>query len=194
MFDHFFADPATLFKGALAGLVFGFLLQKGGVTRYQVILGQFLLKNFIVLKVMVTAIIVGGVGIYAMRAMGMEVALHIKNAALLGNVLGGLIFGVGMALLGFCPGTGIAALGDGARHAIPGVLGMLVGAALYAEVYPFMKSRVLGIGDFGKVTLDTVTGLSPWWFIVLIAVAGIAGFIYLERWEKRRASVALDPS
>lgn len=186
MFEHFFADPATLLKGALAGLVFGFLLQKGGVTRYQVILGQFLLKNFVVLKVMLTAIIVGGVGIYAMRAMGLEVALHIKNAALLGNVLGGLIFGVGMALLGFCPGTGVAALGDGARHAIPGVLGMLVGTALYAEMYPLMKSQVLGVGDFGKVTLDSVTGLSPWWFIVLMAVIGIAGFIGLERWEKSR--------
>lgn len=187
MFDHFFADPATLFKGALAGLVFGFLLQKGGVARYQVILGQFLLKNFIVLKIMLTAIIVGGTGIYAMRAMGLEVALHIKNAALLGNVLGGLIFGVGMALLGFCPGTGVAALADGARHAIPGVLGMLVGAALYAEVYPIMKSEILGIGDFGKVTLDSMTGFSPWWFIVLMVVTGIAGFVALERWEKRSA-------
>ena len=186
MFEHFFADPTTLFKGALAGLAFGFLLQKGGVTRYQVILGQFLLKNFTVIKVMLTAIVVGGVGIYAMRAMGMEVALHIKNAALFGNILGGLIFGVGMALLGFCPGTGVAALGDGARHAIPGVLGMLVGAALYAEVYPFMKSEVLGVGDFGKVTFDAVTGLSPWWFIALTAVIAIAGFVGLERWEKRQ--------
>jgi uncharacterized membrane protein YedE/YeeE len=187
MFENFFADPVTLFKGALAGLVFGFLLQKGGVTRYQVILGQFLLKNFTVIKIMLTAIVVGGVGIYGMRAMGLEVALHIKNAALLGNVLGGLVFGVGMALLGFCPGTGVAALGDGARHAIPGVLGMLVGAALYAEAYPFMKSEVLGIGDFGKATLDSVTGLSPWWFIALTAVIAIVGFVGLERWEKGRA-------
>ncbi len=187
MFENFFADSMTLFQGALAGLVFGFLLQKGGVTRYSVIVGQFLLKDFTVLKVMLTAIIVGSVGIFGMRAMGSEVALHIKNATLFGNILGGLIFGVGMAILGYCPGTGVGAMGDGSRHAIPGVLGMLVGAAIFAEVYPFMKAEVLGVADLGKATLDSVSGLSPWWFIALMTAAGIAVFVVLERWERSHA-------
>ena len=185
MFEHFFAEPMTLFQGALAGFLFGFLLQKGGVTRYSVIVGQFLLKDFTVLKVMLTAIIVGSAGIYGMRAIGLDVALHIKNATLLGNILGGLIFGVGMAILGYCPGTGVGAMGDGSRHAIPGVLGMLAGAAIFAEVYPFMKTEVLGIADLGKATLDSISGLSPWWFIALVTATGIGVFIVLERWEKR---------
>lgn len=185
MFEHFFADPKTLLMGGVTGLAFGFLLQKGGVTRFNVILGQFLLKDFTVLKVMLTAIVVGGVGIYGMRAGGMDVPLHIKNATLLGNLAGGLIFGVGMALLGYCPGTGVAAMGDGSRHAVFGVLGMLVGAGLYAEAYPWMKSEVLGVGDLGKATLDTVTGLSPWWFVLGLTVIAIWGLLTLERWEAK---------
>ena len=80
------SDPKTLFFGALVGLVFGFLLQKGGVTRFRTIVGQFLLKDFTVLKVMMTAMIVGGIGIYAMRAGGLDVALHVKSTAVLGNI------------------------------------------------------------------------------------------------------------
>lgn len=183
MFDGFFADPTTLMMGAITGLVFGFLLQKGGVTRFDVILGQFLFKDFTVAKVMLTAIVVGGVGIYGMRSAGLEVDLHIKNATLLGNIVGGLIFGVGMAVLGYCPGTGMAAIGDGSRHAVPGVFGMIAGAALYAQAYPWMKSQVLGIGDFGKATFGSATGMSPWWFILAMTILGVIGLVALERWE-----------
>ncbi len=186
MFENFFADPEVLAQGALTGLIFGFLLQKGGVTRFGVIVGQFLLKDFTVLKIMLTAILVGGIGIYGMRAVGWDVSLHIKNTALLGNALGGLIFGAGMALLGYCPGTGVAALGDGSRHAWFGVLGMLAGAAIFAEVFPWMKSSVLGIGDFGKATLPTLTELSPWWFLTLLAILAAGIFVTLERREKKR--------
>lgn len=178
------SDAMTLLAGAATGLVFGFLLQRGGVTRFRVIVGQFLLKDFTMLKIMLTAVVVGGVGIYGMRAMGMDVALHVKSAALLGNALGGAIFGVGMALLGYCPGTGVAALGDGSRHAIPGVLGMVFGAAAYAKAYPWMKTHVLSVGALGKETLGTLTGLSPAWFIGLILVAAAVLAVLLERHER----------
>ncbi|MCB9839201.1 MAG: YeeE/YedE family protein [Phycisphaeraceae bacterium] len=186
MFDSpFFADPASLAQGALAGLIFGFLLQRGGVTRYRVILGQFLLKDFTVLKVMMTAIVVGAVGIYGMLATGMlgEGAMHLKSATLLGNALGGVIFGVGMAVLGYCPGTGVGAMADGSRHAIFGVLGMIAGAAVFAELYPWVNRTFLKVGDLGKVTVSQETGLSPWWFILAMAVIAVAGFLALERHE-----------
>ena len=190
MFEYIFADPTTLLMGAVTGLIFGFLLQRGGVTRYNVILGQFLLKDFTVLKVMGTAVVVGAVGIYSMRAMGAGFDMHIKSATLLGNAVGGVLFGIGMAIFGYCPGTGVAALGDGSRHAIPGVLGMLVGAATYAEVYPWVKTNVLSIGAFGDVTIDAAAGLSPWWLIVALMVIAAGGFYALERWEHRRPLIA----
>jgi uncharacterized membrane protein YedE/YeeE len=176
--------------GAAAGLVFGFLLHKGGVTQYDVIVNQFRLRDFTMLKVFVSAIVVGGVGIYGMRLLGMDVALHIKTAAVLGNLVGGGIFGVGMVLLGFCPGTGVAALGQGSIHALPGVVGMVVGAALYAEAHAWTSEHLLQTANLGKETLPMLTGLSPWWIIALILVAALIGFGLLEAWERRRAPAA----
>ena len=135
-----------------------------------------------------TAVMVGSVCIYGMRALGFDIDLHVKTTALLGNVLGGLIFGVGMAVLGYCPGTAVAAIGEGSRHAIAGVLGMIVGAGLFAEVYPWIKSNILSVGNLGKVTFVDLTGFSPWLFIAGLLVAGIFGLVSLERWEKNNQS------
>ncbi|MBL4702447.1 MAG: YeeE/YedE family protein, partial [Phycisphaeraceae bacterium] len=168
----------------------GFLLHKAGVTRYQTILGQFLFKDFTVLKVMLTAIITGAVGIWGMRAMGMEFPMHIKAATLAPNIVGGLIFGVGMALLGFCPGTGVAAIGDGSRHAIVGLLGMFAGGLIYAYTYPHIMGGFLKSGDLtatvggkttDKVTFADVTALSPWWFIVGLIVISLIVFVLIEK-------------
>ena len=175
--------------GVFTGLVFGFLLQRGGVTRYRVIVGQFLFADFTVLKVMLTAIVVGAVGIWGMRSMGLDVPLHIKSAVLVTNILGGLFFGVGMVLLGYCPGTGVAALGDGSRHAWPGLLGMFAGGAAFAFVYPHIKDNLMKAGSLtatvadkttNKLTLADVSGLSPWWFIAAIAAGALVVFVILE--------------
>ncbi len=181
-----FAPLTTLLAGLITGVVFGLLLQKAHVTRYSVILGQFLLRDFTVAKVMLTAIVTGAVGIWGMLLLGVlsPDMLHIKSATVLGNALGGLIFGVGMAVLGYCPGTGVAAIGDGSRHAIPGVLGMVFGAAVYAEVHPWMKQNVLERLNYGKVSLADAAGVSPWWFILALVVIAAVAFLAIERWER----------
>ena len=150
------------------------------------IAGQFLLRDFTMTKIMLSAVVVGAVGIYGMRSEGIDVGLHVKNAALVGNALGGVIFGAGMAILGYCPGTGVAALGDGSKHSLPGVLGMLFGVAIYAEVHLGMQSSVLGVAAAGKETLPSATGLSPWWFIAAMVVAVTLGLVKLERWERQQ--------
>lgn len=171
--NAWFADPTSLVLGAVTGLVFGFLLQKGGVTNFNVIVNQFRFKDFTVLKVMMTAIIVGGLGIYGMRAIGMDIAMHVKGTELLGNALGGLIFGVGMVLLGYCPGTAVAAIGAGSRHAISGVLGMLIGAGIYAEMYPWAKAHILNVGSIGKVTIPEQIHISPFVLLVPLAIGAV---------------------
>lgn len=184
MFDHFFADPKMLVLGALTGLIFGFLLQKGGVTRYNVIVNQFRLKDFTVLKTMLTAIIVGAIGVYAMLQFGMIKGLMIKPAELAMNAGGGLIFGVGMVLLGYCPGTALAAIGQGSRDAIVGVIGALVGAAVYSEMYPMLARVVEPVAKFGKITLPEITHVSPWVFVVGLAIVAVGVFVWLERRER----------
>lgn len=186
-------DPlATLAAGLLTGVAFGFILQKARVTRYATILGQFLFTDFTVLKVMLSAIVTGAVGIWAMLQLGMIEHLHVKAATLGANAVGGLIFGVGMAVLGYCPGTGVAALGDGSRHAIPGVLGMVAGSALFAHAYPHLQGNLLtwcsvtAVVDgksTGKLTLPDLAHASPWLFVAGLAVVAAVVFLLIERHE-----------
>lgn len=178
-----FDTPSNLGLGLLTGVVFGFLLQKGGLTRYRVILAQFLWVDHTMIRTMLTAIIVGSVGVYALHE-GWAVPLHVKGTALLANLLGGLVFGVGMVVLGYCPGTGVGALGDGSRHAIFGILGMLVGAAVYAEVHPLVSRYLLPVGNLGKVTLPALTNLSPWVFIATLAAVGAFALRLLQEHDR----------
>lgn len=184
MFEHFFADPKTILLGALTGLVFGFLLQKGGVTSYNTIVNQFRFRDFTVLKTMLTAIVVGAIGVYAMLQLGLIKGLSVKGAELAMNAVGGLIFGVGMVLLGYCPGTALAAVGQGSRDAIVGIAGALVGAAVYAEAYPAIARALEPIGKLGKITFADATHASPWWFIIALAIIAVTLFSWLERRER----------
>jgi hypothetical protein len=194
MYNPLFANFETLLLGAITGLVFGFLLQKGKVTRYETIVGQFLLKDFTVLKVMLTAMAVGAVGIYGMLQFGMIEGLHLKAAHVVTVLAGGAIFGVGMAVLGFCPGTGVAAIGDGAKDAIPGVAGMLVGAAIYAETHGWVSRTLAPIGDLGKVTFSDVTGLSPWIYVGVLVVAAIGVRVVMGKGKQTSSGPSIKPA
>jgi hypothetical protein len=172
--------PIQLVLGLVMGGTFGFLLQKGQVTQYDVILGQLLLRDFTVLKVMLTAIIVGMFGIHAMRRMGWA-ELHPKPGSLGGTVVGGLFFGAGMAILGFCPGTTLGAIGQGSLDALlGGVPGMLLGGALYAIAYPTLSSKVSTLGDFGVKTIPELLRMNQSTTICFCWVLALVLFAVLE--------------
>ncbi len=155
-----------LLLGFLIGIAFGFLLQRGGVTRYEVIMGQLLLKDWTVMKVILTAILTGMLGIYALRSRGW-VKLHRKKGSFGSTVIGGLLFGVGFGLLGYCPGTMAGAIGQGSMDAlIGGALGMLIGTAVYASVYPFLKRHILQVGNIGDVTLPELLHARSVWAVI----------------------------
>jgi uncharacterized membrane protein YedE/YeeE len=190
-----FDTPGLIVGGLLAGVVFGFLLQKGQVAKYRVILGQFLFTDYTVLKIMLTAIVVGAIGVWGMLQLGMIQHLHVKPAVLAANAVGGLIFGAGMSLLGYCPGTGVAAMGEGSRHARWGFAGMILGAAAFAAVYPALEKGFMKLGEVAittgdkvnnKVTLPDVTGVSPWVYIALLATISLVVFTLIGRWERKQ--------
>ncbi len=140
-----------------------------------------LLKDMTIFKFMISAIIVGSIGINLLVSLDM-VSFGIKATNLGANIIGGLIFGAGWAIIGYCPGTSVGALGEGRWHAIFPILGMLVGAALYAEAYPALKGSVLAWGNLGKITLPGILGLSPWIVIPILTV----GYLYLLRWFEKK--------
>ena len=155
------------------GIIFGVLLHRGGVANYNVIVNQFRFKDFTVLKVMFTAIIVGGIGVLLLKSTG-HAQYHIKPANMLGVALGATLFGVGMVLYGYCPGTGVAAMATGSLHAIVGFVGMLVGGVLYALSFSWVEAHIQSIASLGKVRLPDITGVPDWgWFMILSAIAGV---------------------
>jgi uncharacterized membrane protein YedE/YeeE len=171
---------STLLYGLVAGILFGFLLQKARVIRYDKQLGALRLIDMTIVKFMLSSILVSMVGVYILLDLGW-IALSVKATILGGNVLGGLIFGVGWGFLGYCPGTAMGALGEGRWDALMGIFGMLVGAALFAVAYPGLRETVLTWGDFGQVTLPSVLGVSHWIVILLYAIATAAFFRWLEK-------------
>jgi len=145
--------------GILFGLVFGFLLQKGGVAKYNVLVGQLLLEDFTVVKVMMSAVAVGSVGVFLMHRMGL-VKLHLKPTILGAQSIGGILFGAGFALAAYCPGTGAAAIGQGSWDALLVAAGLVLGSYLYALSSGPLDRTVKRWGDLGEKTLPRALGIS----------------------------------
>ena len=133
-----------------------------------------------IVKFMLTNILVGMVGVYLLRDIGW-VKLSLKSTVLGGNILGGLLFGIGWGFLGYCPGTSAGALGEGRWDALWGLLGMLAGAALFAETYPHLKSTVLTWGDFGKISLPQILAIPHWIIIAILIGASLIVFGWFEK-------------
>jgi uncharacterized membrane protein YedE/YeeE len=159
------------------GILFGVLLHRGGVANYNVIVNQFRFKDFTVLKVMFTAIIVGGIGVLLLHGAG-HALYHIKPANMLGVVLVAALFGVGMVLYGYCPGTGIAAIATGSLHALVGFVGMLLGGVLYALSFSWVDAHIQTVAALGTVRLPDITGVPDWgWFGILVTIAAVIFWI-----------------
>ena len=170
--------PANIIVSGIAfGFVFGFLLQKGGVGTYHVLIGQLLFQDWTVVKIMLTAILVGMIGIFTLHHFA-KVNFHIKSTKLASNIVGGLLFGVGFALIGYCPGTAAAAVGQGSWDALFGMGGLVAGSWLYAEMSGVLKRTIDKWGNLGKLTFYNVLPI-PKGMVVVSAATLLAGFLVL---------------
>jgi uncharacterized membrane protein YedE/YeeE len=169
-----------LIYGLLTGILFGYFLQRARVLRYDKQLGALRFKDMTIVKFMISAILVGMVGIYMLLDLGLA-ELSLKSTVLGGNIIGGLIFGIGWSLLGYCPGTSAGALGEGRWDAVWGILGMITGAALFAEAYPVLKKTVLTRGDLGKITFPQIFSVNHWLVIIFFWVTGVAACFWFEK-------------
>ena len=170
----------SLIYGVITGIIFGFLLQKAQVLRYDKQLGALRLIDMTIVKFMLSAIVVGSIGIYLFKDLGV-ISLDIKSTSIGAQVVGGLFFGIGWGLLGYCPGTAAGAIGEGRIDGLWGVLGMLCGGAVYAVVYPFMKTHIISIGKYGKLSVPQLIGINHWIVIIVFAVLTILLFWLFEK-------------
>ncbi len=170
-----------LLYGLVTGVIFGILMQRAEVARYDRQLGALRLKDLTIVKFMLSTVAVAMVGTYLLKDMGL-VKLSVKPMIMGAVIPGGILFGLGWALLGYCPGTSAAALGEGRLDALWGILGMLFGAGLYAETYPMVKKTLLTMGDYGKITIPEVLGVNHWIVIAVFLVL----FLALFRWAEKK--------
>jgi uncharacterized protein len=183
----------TLALGLVTGIGFGFALQRAGFSRCNLVQRGLWLRDFTMLKVMLTAIVVGLVGSQLLAAVSPDlVHFKIKSLYLWGVVAGGLIFGLGMSLAGYCPGTAMIGLGAGFGEGMLAVLGGLAGALAFISAYPALKPIFFDPADLGKLTIPGVLGL-PALPTALVFAALLVGVIWgLSRLERRHAAAGAE--
>jgi uncharacterized membrane protein YedE/YeeE len=137
--------------GLVTGIGFGALLQRGGLADSRTIVGQLTGDDARVAKTMGTAVAVGALGHRWLRRRGLA-TLEPKPMNPVGLVGGAVLFGAGMALSGYCPGTAAAAAGSGRREGVWAMAGMLAAATVFVATYPRLK-KVLEAGSLGRVTI-----------------------------------------
>ena len=163
------------------GTGFGFALERAGFGSARKLTAVFYFYDMAVVKVMFTAIVTAMTGLFVLAAVGtLDLAeLYVEPTSLLAQAVGGLVFGAGFIVGGYCPGTSIAAIATGRKDGIAFALGMLAGVLAYVELTPGIDLWIKA-NTQGEMTLPSVTGLSMGWF----ALAFIA-FLLFAAWGMR---------
>jgi len=166
----------------LIGFLFGFLLHKGGMTRYHKIVNVFRFTDLAVLKFMMSSLVVGMIGIYLLTDLHVVASMPITPTYIVGNLVGGLLFGVGMATAGVCAAPIAAGSGEGRLdYIIPGILGMLAGALAFGLSYNRVYPALSQIANSGPIVLPDVIGADHWLVIGLFTAITLVLFYTLER-------------
>jgi len=170
----------------ILGFLFGAILQYASLNKYNVISGLALRENFAVAKAIAIAIGIGAILLNVEIAMGFA-SYHVKPFVVGGLILGGLIFGSGMAILGYCPGTLAISAGEGSLDAVIGIVGGLFGGVFYTLVLPFI-SPILG-SNMGKISLNSLVGTNSLFFVLLFIIGGafIFSAFYLHKKDKDKS-------
>lgn len=175
--------------GLASGVVFGFALEKSRVFEPGVIVGQMQLRNFLMLKIFLAAVVTGLLVLAVLNGV-YGVKMHLKPLLFRADVIGGLILGAGIALAGACPGTSMAQLGAGYRDAWFVVLGGIAGAMAFGYFNERIAAVIPDKGD--NVSFDRLLGL-PFWMVALgLATVLIVGLVVLERMTSWRDEVGAD--
>ena len=171
------------------GFLFGFVLDKGGLNRYHKIANVFRFTDLTVLRFMMTGMLVGVLGIYTLQYLGILSLTDVAPSVVARQIVGGLVFGVGMAAAGFCPGTCIAGAARGQiDYLVPGLLGFLTGGLVFGLLYPTDLVRWLmttGAFDQAYAKLPEILGVDPMLFMLVIAEA-----IFLTVYVLRKTQIS----
>jgi uncharacterized membrane protein YedE/YeeE len=180
-----------LLWGLLAGIAFGYILHRAGALEYDNILKMLRLLDLRIMQFMFFAVAVSLVGIYTLNVFSVGTINNLPFHP--GVVVGGLVFGVGFALTGYCPGTVIGALGQGKKDAIFVTLGAFLGTFLYAFAHKPLKAVLIDNSNFGNLSFDKLLGMSPAITAFLFAGLIAVGMFLVGRLVPTRQDKKMSP-
>jgi len=160
----------ALVYGLIVGVVMGALIQRVGASNPKMILAALRLEDLTIIKFMATTIAVGMVGVYALGQL-MPMHLDIKPTYVVGVLVGGLIFGVGFAIGGYCPGTCVVGIGERRKDAVFALLGGITGAVAFTILYRLLEAPLIKPLSYGKITLADLLHTRP--LVAALIVAAI---------------------
>lgn len=167
-------------EAASVGFAFGWLLQKAGLSRYERIVNVYRFRDLTVVKFLMSALVAGAICILALGSAGVSGIIPLPRSFLAGNFAGGIVFGVGMAVSGFCPGTVAAGIGEGRLdYLVPGVLGLVAGAFAFGAGYGVL-APLAARGAIGADTLPAWLGVEPWIVVAILTVSALILFYAIE--------------
>lgn len=180
-----FGFGASLFVALGIGIGFGFCLERAGFGSARKLAAQFYLADLAVFKVMFTAIITAMVGLLLLSSLGWldRSRLLVPETYLLPQVTGGLVFGVGFVMGGYCPGTSCVGAVTGHWDALVLCAGMAVGVLIFSELFPLLRGFYEATG-MGNVTLPELLRLPYPVVVAAIVLLALLGFAAAARMER----------
>jgi hypothetical protein len=180
-----FSVVTDLALAVLLGIGFGYCLERAGFGSARKLTAVFYLHDKSVVKVMFTAIVTTMAGLFLLSTVGVLSLsdLYIEPTSYPAQLLGGLVFGAGFVIGGYCPGTSVAGIATGKKDAMVFAVGMLAGVMAYAELTPGIEAWIAATSQ-GELTLPTLTGIGMgWWTAAFVAFlfAAAHGMEWLER-------------
>ncbi len=177
----------SLFLAIILGVFFGISLERGGLGNPHKLSGVFYLRDFTVLKVMFSAILVAAFGLYLLSDLGL---LDIKRIWIVPTffwpqLVGGLLFGVGFVVSGYCPGTVVAGFAGGRLDALAAMLGIGAGSLLFALVFPLIKGFYMS-SFMERITLPKLLNVNHWVVISFLFIMAGLMFYIIELHEKKK--------
>ena len=181
-----FGDGTSLLIAILLGIAFGWFLERGGMGNARKLAGQFYVTDLSVLKLMFSAIVTAMLGLFWLSWAGLLDLSHVyvPETFILPQLVGGVVFGVGFAIGGLCPGTSCVAAVTGRQDGLALVGGLLAGVFVFGELFPFIQPFADATAR-GAWTLPQALGLTHGTVIGIIVAVALGAFAGAERLERR---------
>ena len=173
------------------GAMFGYFLEVGGLGSPRKLNAQFTLKDWSVFKVMFTSIVVASVGLWLLSLIELVDFFDMRISATYfwAMLIGGALLGIGLNVGGYCPGTSVVGFFSGRIDALFFMFGILIGTAIFALLFDFLKPLYMAAKGPPRQTLQELVDLPVWVILSALVIMAVMGFLIANKLEMKNKGV-----